>query len=95
MDKQSNLLIDRYLVSIRTWMEQNEVSPHILATRCGFAKGSLRHIHTDGWNPQVSTLRTIEEYIVDHTAKQRELLMAEYPLDLGDGLAGRSPAKDH
>ena len=64
--------IDLRLQAIRAWAIKREFTPHRLGKSCGLGPGTLVKLMDPSWNPRVSTLRIVEQYIDDYEKQQEE-----------------------
>ena len=58
--------VDVYLQNIRRWVTAKGFSPHGLALSCGLGPGTLAQMFKPEWNPRVTTLRTLEAFMLDY-----------------------------
>lgn len=57
------LFIDQSIERIRRFVRRRKVSKAALARAAGLHPNTLRELHLDGWDPRLSTIRKLEDYI--------------------------------
>ena len=56
--------IDLYLHKIRGWVTSRDFTPHGLAKAANFGPGTFAGMYTSKWNPRVSTMRVLEDFMI-------------------------------